>query len=324
MKVFCYFVFVSLLLFIFGCDKYNRLDNLRESIDTCRIYGRIFLYDTLTQQGELIPQSKKRLTITAADQVETLDYLYSTTSDENGYFEFKYLTRQKAYRINYEEAVNGRIIQGDTVITPPLTQLQFEVSPSLDLQKGIYYRIVDEQGNLIPKASICIYTNEDAYLSGKCETANYNETADAYGRVFVTGLPQGRFYSIASVTLGGSRYTTRDTVDIDKAVVSKRLCLSAVAASSNLQYTIKDVDGFIVKGAEVCLFLNPAFAQNGGCSGSVLSDSTNAQGQVVFKDLTPATYYVNCNFQVGAAVYKRSDVVTITANESQQRILQLQ
>jgi hypothetical protein len=321
-KIICALMTLSIVLF--GCSKYEELETLQEAQDTCRIAARMFLYDTLSQQGQFTAQPKKRITISAANQIDTLNYLYSATTDDNGYFQFKYLTRNKSYRLVYEESIGGVLYRGDTIIIPPSADFPFIVSPSLDRQRGIYYTIVNGNNQSFPRASVCIFDNVQAYLGGKCENANHSLTSDAYGRVFLAGLPQNTYYTIATVKVGNANYTVRDTVVISNGVVSKTLTVAAPPSSSGIQYTIKDPDGFVVKGAKVCLFFNPDFALSGMCEGSNYSDSTDVSGKVSFTGLEPSTFHVNAYFKIGSQVYKKSDVLIITDNIIQQKILQLQ
>lgn len=319
------FALITLVIVLhFGCSKYKELEKLQEAQDTCRIAARMFLFDTLTQQGQFTAQPKKRITIAPADQTDTLNYLYSATTDDNGYFQFKYLTRNRSYRLVYEETISGVLYRGDTIIVPPAADFPFLVSPSLDRQRGIYYTIVNGTDQSFPRASVCIFDNVQAYQGGKCENANHNLTADAYGRVFLAGLPQNTYYTIATVTIGNAKYSARDTVAISDHVVRKTLAVAAPPSSSGVQYTIKDPGGFVVKGAEVCLFLNPDFALAGMCEGSNYSDSTDVSGKVSFTGLEPSTYYVNANVKIGSQVYKKSDVLIVTDNTIQQKTLQLQ
>src|SRR5688572_19844608 len=138
------------IMFYLGCTKYEELEKLQEAQDTCRISARMFLYDTLTQHGQYIAQPKKRITIIPVEQSDTLNYLYSSTSDDNGYFQFKYLTRNKRYRLIYEETVSGVLYRGDTIIIPPSANFPYIVSPSLDRQRGIYYTIVNSNNQSFP------------------------------------------------------------------------------------------------------------------------------------------------------------------------------
>src|SRR5688500_12249873 len=84
------------------------------------INGRLFLYDSITQQAMGQPLGKKKVTISYADQEDTLNYLFSVTTDEEGYFDFKNLNENTRYRISYEEKIGDvTFIARDTI---PVTE----------------------------------------------------------------------------------------------------------------------------------------------------------------------------------------------------------
>lgn len=314
----CFFVAVL------SCKKYNNLASINEVRDTCKANGRLFLLDTLTQQVFYLPQTKKKILIFPGDATNEINYLYSATTDENGYFTFKNLTRDKQYRLVYEETISGKLYRADTVVSAPTAGLQFILQPSFDRQAGIYLTVLNPSGQIVPKAIVCLFSNAEAYQGGKCDNSNYTIVADAYGHAFQFGILPGRYFVLASASIGNVSYMAKDTVDISTRVESAFLRLSpSLSLTTGIQYTVLDMNGFPASQAKVCLFLNPATYLNGNCEGSNYSDSTNSNGVINFTGLEPRTFYSRGEFTIGSRVYKATDTIQVVAGILKQDTLHL-
>jgi len=314
-------IFVSVL----SCKKYNDLESQNEFKDTCTIYGRLFLLDTLTQRTFYLPQAKKKILIVPIDATNEVNYLFSSTTDDNGYFTFKNLTKGSTCRLVYEENISGKLYRADTTVVAPFTGFQLLLKPSLTRQTGIYVTVLNGINEVVPKATVCLFTNEQAFLSGKCDNSNYTMTADAYGQAFQFGISKGRYFVLASATIGNVTYSAKDTIDVSTKVevVSIRLSTSP-PVTTGLQYTVLDTDGFPVNDARVCLYLNPALYNNGNCQGSNYSDSTNSLGIVSFTGIEPQTYYSRGEFVVGNRTYSAVDTITVVTGSFAKDTLRLQ
>lgn len=299
-----------------NCNKYKELGKLNEANDTARVYGRLFLLDTIVQQTLYLPQSKKKVIILTKEATDESNYLYSSTTDESGYFPFQHLTRNKEYRVVYNEIVNNILYRADTVVKPTITGLQLIARPSFDKQTGLYFAIVDPEGHPIPKANLCVFfDNPQGFSSGKCDKSNFAVIADGYGRAFLAGLKPGSYDYIASATPGSTEYKNTGNIVITNKVEQRVVKLLAPGTVTGIQYTVVDPSGFLVNRARVCLFENKNFYLEGSCDGSRFSDSTRSNGKVQFSNVQPGTFYARAQLMVNNRNYSAADTVTLSNGE---------
>ena len=93
-----------MVLSLFACDDEVPISDL--SGDQY-IRGRLMLSDTFLQQVQNSPLAKKKVTISYANSNDFENYLLSTLTDDEGYFEFQNLQKDTNYRLSYKEDINA-------------------------------------------------------------------------------------------------------------------------------------------------------------------------------------------------------------------------
>ena len=95
---------ILILLMLSSCNKHN--DDPQNSY----IRGRLFLTDTITNLAVDSPLAKK-IVVLAEDNGDMLNYLYSDTTDNEGYFVFNLLNNDISnFVVRYEENIKGIVL----------------------------------------------------------------------------------------------------------------------------------------------------------------------------------------------------------------------
>jgi hypothetical protein len=211
----------SLLIIFFSCKKNNDDVSGKEEMN-----GKLYvenIYDG--EQKKFLPNLPIFI---SNDIVATSNsFLFSKSSDKNGYFLFQYLYN-KQYALHAEMRANTSqntniLFTADSVLNPN-KNLDLVLRPDTKTQNGLYIICIDSiiPSGRIPSANIYIYTsrvlavNDTALLSGA--GAAYSFTAKLDGTGFKMNLPTENLYinTVLNVA-GGFRLKSKlNSITLDK------------------------------------------------------------------------------------------------------------
>jgi hypothetical protein len=291
----------------FNCNKKNVEGDLSGKE---YIRGRLFLYDTITQNLIASPLANKTINIAYADSPDTLNYLFSIKTDDQGYFIFQNLTKNKKYRVYYEEKINDIYYTGLALSYAPIDTLKVDATLSYKKQNGIYYSIRDSLGGAIKGVKVCIFSNVTTYNTGSCDASNYSLTTDEFGHAYKFNLIQGNYYVQASIKINNLNFSLKDTISIRDSIVSKELVLKQNKVNG-FHYTILDSSGFRIGGATLCIFTSQVLFNKDTCDGSNFQVVSDINGIATRTDLQPGRYLVYGNIQQGNTIYYAKDTINI-------------
>jgi len=157
-------------------------------------------------------------------------FLFSTKSDKDGLFNFKFLYDQ-FYKIKGEWRTNTRlnnnILFTVETIAKPSKNLELILTPDTKTQNALFIICTDTTlvAGAIPGDSIYIYTskllaeNDSATITGA--GASYTFTAMLNGTAFKMNLPHtGKLYLNTACTFGNRRFKSKlDEVQLDRTGV---------------------------------------------------------------------------------------------------------
>ena len=187
---------IALTLFICACTKVEKQKNLY-------IRGRLFLYDTTTQNSVNIPLAKKRLLL-AESNADSLNYLYADSTDSEGYFLFDLLNNDVTnFVIRYEEKINGYSYNAKQNVHNGDDNVQLVATLDTVKQNGFIIYAKDSLNGKLPGATIAIYNSPVLAQINDPAGALELLTASSTGRAFKLNLPEGIYYLNAKKEVTG-------------------------------------------------------------------------------------------------------------------------
>lgn len=303
MKIYQYILYAIIAIGAFTtCGKSVKYSDLKSDDilgeKTEYVYGRLFLFDTLTQRAFHTPLASKKIYVRYADAtgIDTLNYLYSGNTDALGYFRTKELNRDRDYVIWYEETIEGKLYRARHLITDlPVDSLRLIAELALNKQTGILFSTVNQSGNLQAGADICVFQNKIPYDQGVCDGNSFSIKSDQFGKAYRMGLSPGFYYLLSKIVIKDVTYLKKDTFTIiADNVISRKLELTQPepATTTSVDAIVVDQFGQPVSGASVCLFKVKELYARDTCEGSNYSAKTNVLGKVKISGIEPGYYYI--------------------------------
>lgn len=190
-------IFIALLCSIMVCNTAcEKLKEAKQKQENLFIRGRLFLTDTLTQYVTDQPLAGKAVLL-AEDNGDPLNYLYSDTTDSDGYFIFDLLNNasdNKKFVIRYDEKVNGFWYTARDTVVKGQDNIAFMAGLNTARQNGFYVYIKDSLGGSIPAASVSIYNSPVLAEINDPAAAMETITSSGTGRAIKLNLPAGTYY----------------------------------------------------------------------------------------------------------------------------------
>lgn len=298
-----------LLLVFFAFNSCNK-NNVKGDLSGKEyIRGRLFLTDTLTQHVIGTPLANKTLTISYADNADTLNYLFSIKTDDQGYFVFQNLKPDKLYRIFYEEEINGIYYSGRVNSNASVDSLRLTASLALKKQNGIYYSVTDPSGGPVKGAKLCVFANTSAYQSGNCDLANYPLTSNEAGQAFKIDVLKGTYFVLGSFTINNTNYTFKDTIQVADTIVFKKMSLKE-NKTAGFSLSAVDIKGYAIGGVTYCVFTSPVLFKD-TCDGSNFQMAAGIDGKAEKAGLQAGRYYIYGHFEQGNTIYSSLDTIDL-------------
>ncbi len=191
MKLF--FSLLTAAVLFANCGKIKDIKGKQEKL---YIRGRLFLTDTLTQYIINQPLGGKVVQL-AENNGDTLNYLYSDTTDSDGYFLFDLLNNtetDKKFILRYDEKVNGYWYTARDTVVKGEDNLAMEARLNTAKQNGFYIYVRDSLGGNIPGATVSIYNSQVLAEVNDPAGAVETITASGSGRAMKLNLPAGTYY----------------------------------------------------------------------------------------------------------------------------------
>lgn len=275
------------------------------------IRGRLFLNDTLTQQAIGVPLGKKKVNLAYADSPDSLNFLFTTTTDEEGYFLFQNVRADKIYRLYYEEKIGDVIYVGKDTVSAPADQKRLFAEVAINKQSGLQFLIIDPVGGRIKGAKICVFSNLSSFKTESCDASNFQLTTDDYGRASKININSGTYYILTSYTASNITFSRKDTINVDNQIVQKTLQLQQT--KNGISYIVLDTTGAKLSGANLCFFTSPVLFSRDTCEGSNFQIQSDIKGNASKSDIHQDKYYVYASLKAGEAIFVGRDTVQISS-----------
>ncbi|HLP20607.1 MAG TPA: hypothetical protein VK174_09915 [Chitinophagales bacterium] len=292
-------VFAFIILLFSGCDP-----DTKEFTET-PISGKLYYQNTLLGYADYIPLPNTDVYLT--DKQDFTTYLYNVKTDSTGYFKFTHSTKGTLYlvaehtaaNVRYAGTLNATDLKGKFVLLP-------------DSNQGLIVTVLDENEQPLNNATVCLFTNSTAALTGNCDGAiTPSGTTNSLGSYFFPNLPANTTYYANVLKVAGqyNYVATGSKLIPANTTQPERLTLFATRKyGPKLKIEVKDDQQQIVNGLNVCLFVNTNTAANGNCA------PTNGLGIAEFTMLGATDYYVHINETIGNWIYTFEGWVTFAPN----------
>ncbi|MDN3548904.1 hypothetical protein [Mucilaginibacter aquaedulcis] len=287
-----------MLLLVIACSKYNTFKDSSPTGVPAYLFGKLQLTDTLSQNVIDKPLASKTVYICFSENYDGLNFLYSTTTDADGYFKFTQLNSAKTYIVFYKEVTTtATFIAQSAALQLPQEKYVLQASLQQTDQTGLLATIQDEKGNPLKGAALCFGASPVAMRTGVCDGSNYSGiSSDELGHASVFNVTPNTYYALAKLTINNVVYSdTAKIVITARNLLSKTFKLKPPAMSSpstSLSVQLTDANGSSIAGGSFCLFTSKiAFARD-TCEASNYSIQTDVTGKGSIMNIPEGKYYV--------------------------------
>jgi len=290
------------------------LVNCKKGIEENKLYirGRLFLVDTITQYNNGTPLAHKLVTLARAG-ADSLNFIYSDSTDVNGYFTFPVLTddKEQNFVVRYEDSSKGFYYKGSSPAKTGQDTITVKAYLDGSKQNGFILTLVDESLQPLPKANIRLYGNQalallnDSAGGGSIQLFPANE----YGISYKFNLPPGTYYLNADKKVDSLSYqrilktiTLKSTGFIVDTMILRR---KQVVIVNGYVVKITDSTGGAIPRAKVNIFTSPLLALGNDAAGAVDSLVTDADGIVKKNNVSAGNYYFSASKIADTSRYNR-------------------
>ncbi len=175
------------LAWFLSCSKSVKDDKLY-------IRGRLFYTDTITRYtiGQPVPG---RLVKLANNSTDSLNFLYSDTTDAGGYFLFNLLDRKKdSYAVRFQDSLDGVYYLAVSKVDRGNDTIALVATVDTVRQNGFVIHLEDSLSGYIPAATVRLFNSEVLAGTNDSASAVQQFTSDSYGKIYRLTLPVGKYY----------------------------------------------------------------------------------------------------------------------------------
>lgn len=211
----------SVIFCCIGCKE-----NSDDISGSAEFSGKLYMQNSYDAEPKTL-KKEHELFVLKDTSASATSFLFSTKTDKDGFFNFKYLYDQ-FYKIKGEWRTDTRldnnILFTVETIAKPSKNLELVLTPDSKTQNALFIICTDTTlaAGAIPGDSIYIYTskllaeNDSAAVTGT--GASYNFTAMLNGTAFKMNLPHtGKLYLNTACTFGNRRFKSKlDEVQLER------------------------------------------------------------------------------------------------------------
>lgn len=275
--------------------------------------GRLLLTDNIILGKTAEPLPGRRITL-ATNNGDSVNFLYSDTTDAQGYFSFLLLESYKdsTFVLRFEDTIGGfkYIANGsggkgaDILLTASLNDSQ---------HNGFVLTVNDENNENLPKATVRIYNNLQLATQNQPAGVVDSFITNQYGKGYKFDLPAGKYYLNTARAVDTILYQrllktialNATGVQYDSVVMRKVQDVVPPAPVNGFELGIKDsLDGNI-SNATVYVFTSQVLAASNNEAGAYKIVAGDALGKAALYNIPAGTYYINASKQVDTIVYQR-------------------
>ncbi len=303
------FVLSLFAVFMLGCKKHN------EKLENLYIRGRLFLTDTIANLAIDSVLSKKIVHL-AEDNGDTLNFLYSDTTDNDGYFVFNLLNDGKTnFVIRYEEKMNGIIYSANQQVTKGQNNIAVDAVPNQTKQNALHLIVADSANGRVVNATAWVFNSALLFAADTSAGKIFDMTTDnVHGVSNRFNIPAGRYYLRVKTKIGSIEFKGEGITDIENiGIKTLVIIINRVSNIRNgFQLLILDSLSTPVNNVQVYGYRSKSvFLIDSANANSIFTLSSNSAGQASLYNIDSARYYLRTVKQVGNTVFRSMDSVDV-------------
>ncbi|SHM75114.1 hypothetical protein SAMN05444266_110227 [Chitinophaga jiangningensis] len=156
--------------------------------------GRLFVSDEILLGKKDLPLAQKRVLL-VDNENDSLNFLYSDTTDIEGYFLFNLLNDNKDhYTVRFTDTINGYRYFGSQPVARGEENILLTIRLDNSTLNYIKISSQDTAGGGIPNAKVSFFTSSVLAQLGDTTAATLVGTADGYGDFVTYKLKPGTYY----------------------------------------------------------------------------------------------------------------------------------
>lgn len=310
---------VSLLIVVYfmSCSKKNDFGGQG------RLGGLLTYYNPYS--GEVIKKVlANRKIFIAYHPSDTLNYIYSVTTDASGYFMFTALDKTKQYDIFFDDTANNVEYKSLITRSPDNDSLLIVALPAGNLQNGVSVMVTDTANNKVQGITVAVYDNFDLFNIDTATKSNANAvftlTTNQYGLDSRFGVAAGKYFFAArkisgSLSLSGYAYDSISTNNVK--TVNIKLSSHALSQPDSATVYVIDSANFPVSGAGVYLYssyIAYSLDTSAAHPAASYSANTNGVGIALFPGIPVASYFIRADKNISTVSFSGSGFITLQPN----------
>lgn len=207
----------------------------------------------------------KQLTVYLRNRTDTLSYLYTTKTNDQGQFSFNNIDNEVDYLIDAVYDVETTHYSGKMNIGPNKPAktsgkdtLLLKVDP--ELQNGIHLTVKDESGGAIPNAIIWVFSSPALFAADTSSGAIFNMTCNAYGISNKYSVSAGDYYFRVKTYSGNTILVDEQKATVgNKGIQTVELIVRTTPRpgfGNGIDMLVKDKDDNPVSNATIFFYKN--------------------------------------------------------------------
>jgi hypothetical protein len=307
-------VLISLLTFC-QCKRSDEIMN-------AYVAGRLISKNPYEPNAVWKPVAKGLVKI-AAHPSDTLNYITTVTTDNEGYFVFGNLQKDKDYLLFYSDSIDHLLYSGAIKKHTNLDSARLEVLPDTVMQNGFQIKIANAAGDPPAKGSICIFRNAADWATDTCAHSLKSLPVDETGIITDYNIPPGRYYFIGSGMIGGNYNKGKTFVDVGVNKIAIGSIPLVPVPPTGFELTVYDPFKRLVSDAEICVFRSLTQLLLDKCDNNIFKLESDSIGIARRINLAVGKYYLRVTGPSGTDL-KKLDSVVVTNNTIQPKDIDLQ
>ena len=244
------------------------------------------------------PLAGARINLHDAADPDTLNYLFSSNTDAEGFFKFTWLTSSKEYVLRYRDSIDGALYTATSepalVGSNPLT---LTATVARSGQTGVQLLVLGPSGSPASGVRSCFYRDSliaNAADSTTCAGAAFTLTSGTAGTAAKYGMAAGEYILLSYLDVGKQRLRSRNKLSVtSNQVVNATIHLAPPPPNPRIITLItRDANSEPLPGAQVCLYTSRLLrSASDNCAGAAYSYTIAATGSHTTPAPPDSRYY---------------------------------
>lgn len=292
--------------------------------------GTAVVYDTLS--GLVSPTPLKNAKVFLRYANNPASFLYSTTSNASGQYNFTGINLDRSYVI-YASVDTGQVkYEGQLTYTANNFVDQqadtLKLFPSEKSQNGIHLITQDSTGGRLANITVWVFNNRFLFAADTSAGKIFDMVTNSYGVANKFGLAPAKYYFRVKTKIGNIDLTAEDSVEVTATGI-KPVVLTLrrkPLARNGIELTVLDQFGTPINNSISYFYRSKSLyeADTISYSQSIFTLTSNAAGLAATYVIDPVKYYFRTIKVINSDTLKKADSITVGPNAISSKTVVLQ